>query len=261
MRRFKELLATDEQIPLFAIARVPQPVMVEMFGLAGGYKGFWIDQEHCDITTAQVQMLSITGRANQFDCFVRMPPVGYWQVAQCLEAGAGGVMAAQIRSADHAREFLSWTKFSVSGGRGLNLGGRDADYMHKPVAQFIEDANRDSFVAMQVETVGALDEADQIAALDGVDILFIGPADLSLCLGVVGQFHSDRLWEAIRRVADACRKHGKTWGCVAPDARFAERAVELGCRLPTLGNDVVVMRRGIEKIQEIYGLTAAAAGE
>ncbi len=248
----KQLLATDEQIPLFAVGRAPIPLMIEMIGLAGGYKGFWIDQEHVPVTGNQVQMLAITGRANGMDCFVRMPPVGYWQVTQNLEAGAGGVMAAQIHSADHAREFVSWCKFAPLGTRGMNVGGRDANYSHKTLPQFAEEANRENLVAIQIETLGALEQADDIAAIEGVDMLFIGPADLSLVLGVGGQFHHEKLWEGIGKVAAACKKHGITWGCVAPDPKFADRAVEEGCRLPTLGNDLLVLRRGIEKFQESF---------
>jgi 2-keto-3-deoxy-L-rhamnonate aldolase RhmA len=252
-RTFKELLATDELIRVFALARVIHPVVIEMFGLAGKYHGFWLDQEHAFISTEQIVMASLAARANEFDCFVRLAPAGYWQVTQCLEAGAGGVMGAQIRSAEHAREFVSWTKFAPQGVRGLNSSGCDAGYTHKPLAQFVGDANREHFVAVQIETLGALDDAEEIAGLDGVDLLFIGPADLSLCLGVPGQFHHDKLWEAIGRVADACRQRGKAWGAAAPDPQFAERAVAEGCRMPTMGSDVLALRRGIETIQGAFG--------
>jgi len=252
MPSFKQLLAGPDLIRVFALGRVMNPVVIEMFGLAGGYHGFWLDLEHSFITTEQITMAAIAARANQMDSFVRMPPTGYWQVTQCLEAGAGGVMGAQIRSADHAREFNSWCRFAPEGVRGLNMGGRDCDYTHKPLAKFVEDANRDVFVAIQIETLGALEEADAIAAIDGVDLLFIGPADLSLALGVVAQFHHEKLWEAIGRVAQACKQHGKHWGCVAPDPQFADRAVELGCRMPTIGNEMHVLRRGVAAIQSSY---------
>ena len=249
---WKELLATDELIRVFALGRIVHPVMIEMFGLAGGYHGFWLDQEHAQISTEQIAVASLAARANGFDSFVRVPPTGYWQVTQCLEAGAGGVMGAQIYSADQAREFASWTKFAPQGTRGLNTSGRDGDYSHKPAPQLVEDANRDSFVAIQIETVQSVDEVDDIAAIDSVDLLFVGPADLSLALGVVGSFHDEKLWEAIRRVAAACQKHGKGWGCVTPDPKFAQRAVEHGCRMPTIGNDPITLKRGIEALKSAY---------
>lgn len=251
-RKFKQLLATDELIPLFAVARVVHPVVVEMFGLAGGYRGFWLDQEHAQINTEQIAVMSLAAKAHEMDCFVRVPPTGYWQVTQCLEAGAGGVMGAQIRSADHACEFASWTKFYPRGTRGLNLSGRDADYTYKPAARMVEESNRDVFVAIQIETIGAVEDANDIAAIDSVDLLFVGPADLSLALGVVGQFHHETLWEAIEKVAAACRNQGKAWGCVAPDPQFADRAIDLGCRMPTIGNDAIILRRGIEAMQNAF---------
>lgn len=251
-KTFKELLATDELIPLFAVGRVVHPVIVEMYGLAGGFRGFWLDQEHAFISTEQLVMASLAAKAHNMDSFVRMAPTGYSQVTQCLETGIGGVMAAQIHSADHAEEFVKWTKFAPRGTRGLNLSGRDACYTHKTATQFIEDANREHFVAIQIETLGSLEEADAIAAIDGVDLLFVGPADLSLALGIPGQFHDDKLWEAIGKVASACQNHSIGWGAVVPDPKFCDRAVENGCRMPTIGNEVGVLRRGIEWFQSSF---------
>ncbi len=251
-KSFKQLLATDRVIRTFAIARISHPIVIEMFGLAGGYDGFWIDVEHGPISTADIIGMSLAARANDFDCFVRMPPTGYWQVTQCLEAGAGGVMGAQIQSADHAREFVRWAKFPPEGVRGLNAGGRDCDYTHTPLGEFVQAANRDAMVAIQIETLGALEEVDQIAAIDGVDLLFIGPSDLSMSLGVVAQFHHEKLWDAIHRVAAACKKHGKAWGAVTPDPKFADRAIEAGCRMPTIGNDLLILRRGIEAMKSAF---------
>ncbi len=253
MKRFKELLATDQVVPLFCLARIPHPVVIEMLSLAGGYQGFWIDCEHGAFSLEQIMVAALAGRANQMDCFVRMPPTGYWQVTQCLEVGAGGIMGAQIRSADHAREFVSWTKFAPQGTRGLNTGGRDADYTFKTAAQFIEDANREHFVAVQIETLGALKDAHAIASIPGVDLLFVGPADLSLALGVPGQFHHERLWEAIGQVSRACHDNGIAWGAVVPDPEFARRAIEQGCRMPTFGNDPTILRRGFETMRSAFG--------
>jgi 2-dehydro-3-deoxyglucarate aldolase/4-hydroxy-2-oxoheptanedioate aldolase len=251
-RSFKQMLAERQLVRVFALGRVVHPILIEMFGLAGGYHGFWLDGEHTNLTNEQMVTAALAARANDFDSFARIPPTGYWQVTQCLETGLGGVMAAQIHSADHAEEFVKWTKFTPRGTRGMNVGGRDGDYSHKPPAQFIEQTNREQFVAIQIETLGALEEADAIAAIDGVDLLFIGPADLSLCLGVVGEFHHDKLWEAIDRVATACRNHGKTWGAVTPDPKFADRAIENGCLMPTFGNDVLTLRRGVDSLKNAF---------
>ena len=242
---FKEKLAAGALVRLFALGRLPSPVVIDLFGLAGGYDGFWLDQEHAGLTYEQVLVTSVAGRANGMDCFVRMAPTDYALVTQNLEAGAGGVMAAQIHSAAEAEAFVRWAKFAPRGTRGLNLSGRDADYMFKSIPEFAADANRDHLVAIQIETTGALEDAEAIAAIDGVDVLFVGPSDLSQALGIIGQMDHDTLWEAYARVNAACDQHGKHWGTVSPTPAFADRAVDLGCRMITIGSDVACLKRGI----------------
>ena len=79
-RTFKEMLKTGDLVNVFALGRIPNPIIVEMFGLAGKYDGFWLDQEHTQLSTDQIINLSLAARANDFDSFVRVPPTGYWQV-------------------------------------------------------------------------------------------------------------------------------------------------------------------------------------
>ena len=177
VRRFKERLANNELAPLFCIARSPHPLWVEMFGLAGGYAGFWLDQEHDHVNTREMLSLALAARANNLDSFVRMAPTHYAAVTQCLESGIGGVMAAQIKSAAQAAEFVSWTKFAPDGTRGMNMSGYDARYTHRPLSEFVERANADSFVAIQIETLGALDELDETCTVPVAQLCPINPYD------------------------------------------------------------------------------------
>lgn len=250
--RFKEILASGKLARVFSIGRFPNPVAVDLFALAGGFDGCWIDQEHVGLSYQEVQLISVACRANGMDCFVRMAPTDYSLVTQNLEAGAGGVMAAQIHSAEQAEQFIRWAKFAPRGLRGLNTSGRDAHYTHKPPMRFAEDANREHFVAIQIETLGSLEEVDQIAAIDGVDLLFIGPSDLSQALGVLGQFEHPDLWAAMGKIADACRRHGKHWGTVPAGPEFAQRCYDLGCRMLSLAADVRALRMGIEALKQSY---------
>jgi 2-dehydro-3-deoxyglucarate aldolase/4-hydroxy-2-oxoheptanedioate aldolase len=250
--RFKELLARDELVRVFALGRLLNPVTMDLFALAGGFHGCWLDQEHVGLTYGDVQAAAVAARANGFDCFVRMAPTNYAQVTQNLEAGAGGVMAAQIVSAAHAEEFVSWAKFGPRGMRGVNTSGRDGWYTHRAQGEFTAAANREHLVAIQIETLGALADVDAIAANDAVDLLFVGPADLSQAFGLQGQKDHPRVWEAYGQVAAACRKHGKHWGTVPADPAFAERCVEMGCRMISITGDVLAMRLGVAAAKTAY---------
>ena len=252
VRGFKQLLAEEELVRVFAIGRLVHPVVLDLYGMIGGFHGFWADQEHAGLTYEQVVLASACARANDFDFFVRMAPTNYAQVTQNLEAGAGGVMAAMITSAEHAEQFVQWAKFAPRGQRGLNSSGRDGHYTGRTQAQMIEHCNQESFVAIQIETLGALDEVDRIAAIDGVDLVFVGPSDLSQSLGVAGQFDHDKLWEAYRAVSQACESHGVAWATIGVNPSFSQRALDLGCRMLNFGNDANALRRGIETTKQAF---------
>lgn len=249
MPSFKQLLAGDRLVRIFCIPRIVHPIIFDLFGLAGGFDGFWLDQEHGGTTYEQIVTASVCARANGFDSIVRIVANDYALVTQCLEAGAGGVMGARIVSAAHAEEFVRWAKFAPRGMRGMNSSGRDSNYTHKMQGQFAVDSNRDNLVSIQIETLGALKEIDAIAALPDADLLFVGPSDLSQELGVLGQFDSPKLWDAIAAVSAACKKHGKHWGTVTPNTQYADKAVEHGCKMLSFGSEVFCLRRGIEAMK------------
>ena len=156
---FKSLLATDRVVRVFCSGRLVHPVPIQLFGLAGGYDGFWLDAEHAGISTEQITMAALVGRAVGLGSFVRMPVTNYAAVTQALESGVDGVMAAQVASADEAEKFLSWAKFAPRGVRGLNTQGADAHFTRKSQIELAHDANRDHFVAIQIETLGAIGDA------------------------------------------------------------------------------------------------------
>jgi 4-hydroxy-2-oxoheptanedioate aldolase len=250
--RFKALLAGGGLIRVFCTGRLVHPVPIQLFGLSGGFQGFWLDCEHAGISTDQITMAALVGQACNLASFARMPVTSYAAVTQALESGVDGVMAAQITSAAEAEKFVSWGKFAPRGVRGLNTQGADAHFTRKTQAELAHDANRDHFIAIQIETLGALREADEIAAIDGVDLLFIGPADLSQALGVLGQPDHESMWTAVDRVAEACRRHGKGWGIVPPNPEYAARCVEKGCRMLSMGSDVMAMRLGVQSLKTMY---------
>jgi len=235
-----------------AAGRILHHNLLQMIGIHGGFQAVWFDLEHMDHPTEKLEIGTLACRSQGMDTFVRLPPTDYAIVTRALEAGAGGVMAAQVRSAAQAEEVVRWAKFFPRGCRGLNTAGWDARFATMAAGPFTEKANRESFVAIQIETVEALAQADQIAGIDGVDLLFLGPADMSQSLGVTGQFMHPRCLEAIDRIAGACRKAGKPWGVVPINADYAAMCVDKGCRMLSVGADVRIINAGIESIKQSY---------
>ena len=161
-------------------------------------------------------------------------------------------MAAQVGNAEEAEQLIRWSKFWPQGMRGLNAGGSDGEYGGVTLSEYVERANRDTFVAVQIETLAAVENVEEIAAVKGVDLLFVGPSDLSQALGLTGQFDHPRCYETIELIASACAKNGTSWGIIARNADYASRWIEHGCRLLVFGNDVILARLGIAAIKQNF---------
>ena len=248
----KQRLQRGERLVVFAVGRMFHPNLIRYLGMAGDFDGFWIDVEHGGLTTYDIEIAATAGLAHGLDCFVRVPPTDYATVTRCFESGATGVMAAQIKSAEEADEFVRWAKFAP-GVSGLNPLGYDGRYGTIPLAEFAERANRETFVAVQIETTKRSTRSTP-SRPSTVWTSCSWPSDLSQAVGVIGDFMGDASLEAVDRVASACRAHGKQWGAVTPSPDYASMLIEKGCTLISPVNDVKLVTTGLAAMKETYSL-------
>jgi len=246
--RLKELLSSGEVIRLFGVGQLANHKIVQILGLLGGYHGIWIDQEHAGVTLREIETLALACRAHGLDSIVRVEPVHYAAIMRPLEAGAGGIMAAQIRTVQDAREVVRWAKFWPEGQRGINGGGADGHFGMKPLADYAEQANREVAVAIQIETIDAIENLPELVKIRGIDLFFVGPSDLAQSLGLIGEFDHPRCFDTIEYVAQVCNEAGKPWGIVARSPDYARHWRERGCRVFMVGNDIIAFRRGVENL-------------
>ena len=244
--RLRELLAHGKLVKVFCVGQLCHPKVVEIIGQHGGYDAVWLDQEHAGLSIAQIETACLAARATGLDSFVRLAASDYATVMRPLEAGAGGIMAAQVRSAAQAREIVRWAKFHPLGLRGVNGTGVDGRYGTVPMAEYMQRANAETFVAIQIEHIDAVREVEAIAAIPGVDVLFVGPADLGQSMGIVGQWDHHDVWQAIEQVAITARKHKIAWAILPRDVEYARRCVDLGCRMLSIGIDTWALQRGLK---------------
>src|SRR5438093_5518432 len=184
--RLKKLLAEGRLVRVFCLGHLCDPKLVEIIGMHGGYDAVWLDQEHCALSLEQIQQAARAARGSGLESFVRLAPTDYATVMRPLEAGAGGIMAAQVRSARQTEQIVQWAKFHPRGLRGINNSGIDGGYGTIPFADYLRKANAETFIAIQIEHVDALEEVDAIAAVKDVDVLFVAPAALSTSIGLPG---------------------------------------------------------------------------
>ena len=244
--KLKELLKSGKLVKVFCLGQLCHPKLVELVGLQGGFDAVWFDQEHVGLTLQQIEEAARAARAAGLDSFVRLAPTDYATVMRPLEAGAGGVMAAQVRSAREAANVVKWARFYPLGMRGINSTGFDGRYGSMQMRDYFRHADAESFVAIQIEHIDAVEDVEQIAALPGIDLLFIGPADLSQSMGIPAEWSHPRLWQAFERVAAASKAHNVPWAILPFDTESARRCVQLGCRMLSIGIDMWVMQRGVK---------------
>ncbi len=244
--RLKQLLRENKLVRVFGLGQICDPKFIDIIGMQGGYDAVWLDQEHAGLTLPQIEHACLAARATGIESFVRLAPTDYATVMRPLEAGAGGIMAAQVKSAAEAEQVMQWAKFHPRGMRGVNGSGVDGRYATLPMGDYMQRANDDTFVAIQIEHFGAVNEVEAIAAIKDVDILFIGPADLGQSMGLVGDWDHPRIWQSIERVAKAAAANGIQWAILPRNAAYAKRCVDLGCKMISIGLDVWAIQRGLK---------------
>jgi 4-hydroxy-2-oxoheptanedioate aldolase len=220
-----------------------------------GYDGLWLDLEHRTMDDREVQAILAACHYNDIDCMVRPPTVGRTHLYHYLEDGATGFMVPFVSTPAIARQVVEAIKFPPLGNRGVDGAGLDGDYGMEawtPNTGYFDDANRETFLVAQIETAEALDNVEAIAAVPGVDCVFIGPGDLGLRLRVGGRALT--ISDAVERLAAAARRNGVAWGITAGTIEDLSRYRKLGAQIVPWGGDFAlanVLRRCSEELDGV----------
>jgi 2-keto-3-deoxy-L-rhamnonate aldolase RhmA len=224
-----------------------------------GYDVIWLDLEHRAMTDREVQSLLGLCHHNDIDCMVRPPTQERTRLYRYFEDGATGLMMPLVSDAEDAQHIVNAVKFPPEGNRGMDGAGLDGDFgleVWNPDSTYTDDANRETFIAVQIETPEALENVEEIAAVPGVDALFVGPGDLGLRLNHSegeGQLSLD---EAIAQVADAAKRHGIAWGIPAGTPELIKQYRAMGAQLLAYGGDFAltgVLESSIQDFDKALG--------
>lgn len=201
------------------------------------YDGIWLDAEHRVWDPREAETMLGRHHAADIDCVWRAVTKEKNSLYRLLEDGASGLMIPHVATADEARALVTAMKFPPLGDRGFCGGGRDADYWIGKPADYTDAANRETFLVVQIETPQALESVDAIAAVPGVDVLFLGPGDMSLRLGCAPAVNDPVMLDVQKKIAAACKKHGKAWGRPVGSAADAKTIIDLGAQFVVHGSE------------------------
>src|SRR5919206_1313219 len=184
---------------------IADPQIVEIIGFAG-FDAAFIDMEHTPFDLHDVTGMVMAAERVGITSIVRTPGFDPAFILRLLDQGVQGIQVPHVSSAETAREAVKAVRYPPLGERGMAAGSRAAEYGRVPLVEHMAQSNREIILACMIEDMEAVERIDDIAAVDGVDLLAVGPSDLSRSLGVSGQTDHPRLVPAIDRGREAVKK-------------------------------------------------------
>jgi 2-keto-3-deoxy-L-rhamnonate aldolase RhmA len=222
-------------IQQFAFADIPA-----IFA-AAGFDYSFIDLEHGSLDLESAQLLIRASLANEITPIVRVGELLYSLIARVLDAGAQGVILPRVEDPRKIEEAIRWTRFPPRGVRGFGIGGPQLGYRRHGFGDIISHVNASTLVVMQIESAIAVERIDELVSIPGVDIGMVGPADLSISLGIPGEFDNPRFLAAIERSIEACTRAKVVPGIQVRDLNSAKNWIRRGMRFVGCGAEHLLL--------------------
>ena len=203
------------------------------------------DMEHTGWSVETVRDLIATTNADHIEPFVRVPATQYHFIARVLDVGARGVMVPMVSDAQQAEVIVQSGKYPPIGQRGAAFQIAHDHFAQGSIVGKIEHANTEGLLIAQIENRPGLENVDRIAAVEGIDVLWIGGFDLSNFLGIPGQFDHPEFTTALERVVAACEHHGKAAGYLVNTIEEGTEMLGRGFRCIAYGGDLWLYRRAL----------------
>ena len=251
--RIKQLIKEGKPVVGSALS-CPDPFIAEIMGTIG-FDFIVIDMEHSPLSMPELQTMMIALRPTESTIIVRVEWNDMVKVKQILDIGAEGIIFPWINNAEEAQQAVATTKYPPVGTRGF--GPRRAGIIHGGVPEYAKQANDNILVLGQIEQVEAVDRLDEILPIPGFDGVMVGPADLTLSMGQLPGTVPEETDAMIGRVLDKCKEHGVAFGMFTGTFDVAEKWIERGGQIATVGADALFVLNGaIEAKENIDGLLA-----
>ena len=255
--RVKHALAEGRLQLGTSFAQIPSPEVARILA-AAGFDWAFIDTEHGWFGIETVKDVCYASVRAGLCPIVRVVGMDYGLVARALDSGAQGIMFPRVESAELLERAISWTRFPPAGIRGCGLNIAHTGFQKASIAEVIEHANANTMVVLQIETKRALEMRDELLSVPGIDAVMVGPVDLSISLGVPGDFQHPKMVEAMERIRDACLDHKIAPGTQTRTLALAKFWKDRGMKFLGCASEVAMM---LEKGTEIAAsLRAESAG-
>lgn len=208
---------------------------------AAGFHWAFIDTEHGGFDLETVQDLCRVAQLAGVSPVVRVADLNYGLVARSLDCGAQGIIFPRMEDPKLLETALGWTKFPPHGVRGFGLQPNQTHYTGLPFNDVIAHVNANTLTVLQIESKRAVEARDELLSVPGIDAVMIGPADLSISLGVPGDFMNSKMLDAMDAVRESCERHGVAPGTHTRNVELARFWKARGMRFLGCGSDIAFL--------------------
>lgn len=203
-----------------------------------GFDCLWVDREHVVQDWSDIKAQNWVTKSYDVDLMVRVSRGSYSNLIKPLELDATGILVPHIMSLEDAKNVIYYTRFHPVGRRPIDGGNADGGYTNIDFNEYIKLSNEQRFIALQIEDPEPLDDLEEIAQLEGYDMLFFGPGDFSQGIGAPGDWEHPLLIETRKRVAEVSRKYGK-FAATVGSPKNVQELIDMGYSFISIGADVV----------------------
>lgn len=238
--------------PVFALTITAPSAELAAHAATLGFHFLWVEMEHSPITLETLRLMVLATRGLPAAIFARVPVVELWTAKRVLDQGVSGVIFPFTGSPEKAACAAEACRYPPLGKRGSGAGAAVRTWPEP--GNYYDSADAHVMTVCVIEEAAALDHIDAIAATEGVDVLFIGTSDLSFSLGLRGRQEEPALEDAISRIVEAARRHGKFLGRPASDPARIRRYMDQGFLMFQMPTEVGLMEIGARQLLEPFDL-------
>lgn len=243
-RSLRERLDSGETV-IGTFQLINSPVVTEAAGFAG-LDFVVLDQEHGPLTADDCQILATAADAGDTQPIIRVRENAGSEIQRALDVGAAGVQIPQVETEETAREAVEAARFGPIGERGFSPYVRAGGYVGS--ADYTDEQNENVAVIVQIEGERGVDNIDAIMDVEGIDVLFLGPYDLSQSLRIPGQIHDERVEELMEDACERANARDVTIGAYADDPEMANRWIDAGVQYVTIKVDAPLLHQRFEQV-------------
>ncbi len=252
----REKLGRGELVSSMTV-RISRGIEIARIAKTAGFDSLYVDLEHSSLSLDVAGQICMAAMNIGIAAFVRVPANTPEWIARVLDAGALGIIAPHVSSAAEARDIVRYARFAPLGERSVVSNMPHLEYRNFSAAEACAVLNEATIVMVQFESAAGIEAAEQIMAVEGIDMVMIGANDLAADMGAPGDYDNPRLHAAFEHTMNACKKHGKHMGIggLAGRPDLIAKFVAMGARYVSCGTDAgFLLSAGAAKVKELQSL-------